>query len=177
MGDNHQKGVVVVVHFNPLSVEYIEWARLLHNDPEVLSMLTDTHEVSKEEQYSWFEKLENSTTSKRLVAFIDNTPVGVVRLDSIDISNSSVCVGLDIHKDFRGSGFSRPIYKKLFKRLFIEDGFNRIWLLVASFNERAIHIYKSLGFVDEGVMRKALYRNLAFHDYLMLSVLKEEYLK
>ena len=53
--------------FKKLTKEYLEWARQLHNDPDVLIMLTDPHIVSEEEQLIWFEKLLKSNTSERIL--------------------------------------------------------------------------------------------------------------
>ena len=159
--------------------EQLEWVRNLHNDPDVLSMLTDPHVVSVEEQIKWFNKLKTSSSSDRCVVedtgiCCDNL-VGVVRIDSFDSYNKSVCIGLDIHKDFRGRGYAKPIYHLLLNHFFSTLALNRVWLLVAEYNTIAKGLYKSLGFVEEGVQRQALYRNEKFYDYIMMSVLSEEY--
>lgn len=163
------------LRFESISEDNLEWARKLHNDPDVLCMLTDTHVVSREEQVVWFESLKNTKSKERLLVLDDNKKIGVVRIDDLDRINKSVCIGLDIHKDFRGQGYAKPIYRKLFRLFFEEMGFNRVWLLVASFNNIAYSLYKSLGFVEEGVQRKALYRFGEFHDYIMMSILVGEY--
>ncbi len=161
--------------FKHLTSEHLEWARQLHNDPSVICMLTDPHIVTKEEQVKWFNKLQHSTSSQRLVVYNNEVPAGLIRLDDIDMYNKSICVGLDIHEDFRGRGLARPIYTKLFDIWFNDEGFNRIWLAVAEYNEVARHIYTSLGFIEEGCMRKALLKDNKFSDYILMSVLKEEY--
>jgi RimJ/RimL family protein N-acetyltransferase len=153
----------------------IEWARQLHNDPDVLCMLTDPHIVQPDEQEFWFAKLEKSKSSQRILVRQNGTPIGLIRVDSIDYANKSVCVGLDIHKDFRGQGFARQIYEHVFEHWFKEKDFHRVWLLVAGYNKRAIHLYHSLGFIDEGCQREALFKNGNYYSYYMMSVLQNEY--
>lgn len=154
----------------------LEWARELHNDPDVLSVLTDPHVVSYEEQRVWFSKLQSSPTSQRLVVFDRaDTPVGLVRIDSIDRHNKSVCVGLDIHRDFRGKGLAKLVYAEVLRTWFVTEGFNRVWLTVASYNERAICLYKKLGFREEGVAREALLKNGVFYDEVHMALLRSEY--
>lgn len=160
-----------------LDKEHIEWARLLHNDPEVIMMLTDPHEVSPEEQVVWFEKLQNSKSYERQMAMLGEEPVGLVRLDQIDYYNKSICVGLDIHKDHRGKGYAKPIYRLIFEDFFGAKKFNRIWLMVASYNVRAIKLYIELGFKHEGIQREALLKNGQFHDYFVMSVLRSEWVE
>jgi RimJ/RimL family protein N-acetyltransferase len=162
--------------FDSLSEPYIEWARLLHNDPIVIANLTDPHLVSSAEQKVWFSQLQKSKTQKRIVVFFEEQPVGLIRLDSIDYYNKSLAIGLDISKDFRGQGFAKPIYLQCFKEWFVENNFHRMWLMVADYNARAKHIYESLGFKNEGIQREALFKDGQFYNYLIMSILQKEYI-
>ena len=159
----------------PLDLEHLEWARELHNDPDVIKMLTDPHVVTPEEQMTWFDRLQSSDSWERVLVMIDGTPAGVVRLDQIDYYNRSIGVGLDIHKDFRGKGHAKPIYKMVLDKLFNIHHFNRVWLLVAAYNEVAINLYKGLGFVYEGSQRQALLKDGKLFDYHFMSILKSEF--
>ncbi len=169
--------------FTRLDLAHIEWARQLHNDPEVLSMLTDPHIVTPEEQEEWYFKMKHSKSSQRLVVSdgitqadgTGPTPIALVRADQIDEYNGSVCIGLDIHKDFRGKGHAKPIYRQLIDGIFINDKFNRVWLFVASYNTRAIKLYEGLGFQREGVQRQALKKGFNHYDYIMMSILRSEW--
>lgn len=165
-----------MIMFYKLQEDLVEWARQLHNDPDVLCMLTDPHVVSVEEQKQWFDRLNSSSSSERWVVYVgDMEPIGLVRLDQIDHYNKSVCIGLDIEECWRGRGYAYKVYAELFEEWFIKRGFNRVWLLVAEYNHRALHIYEKLGFKREGVQRARLFRNGEFHDYVMMSILRGEY--
>lgn len=48
---------------------------------------------------------------------------------------------------------------------------HRLELEVYAFNDRARHMYESLGFVEEGVRRDALWQDGAFHDAVIMSIL------
>ena len=163
------------IELSPLDQWTLEWARNLHNDPDVLKMLTDPHVVTPEEQLLWFERLENSESSVRWVAFSEGKAIGVVRIDQLDKHNRSVCVGLDIHRDSRGKGYAKPIYRAVLQRFFEIENLHRVWLYVAAYNTIARNLYSSLGFKEEGVQRQALLKEGTYHDYIMMSILKEEY--
>ncbi|WP_153064432.1 GNAT family N-acetyltransferase, partial [Bacillus thuringiensis] len=47
---------------------------------------------------------------------------------------------------------------------FLELNLHRLSLRVFSFNERAIKLYKSLGFQHEGTCKEAIFRNGTWHD-------------
>ena len=169
----------MLLTYSPLSESELEWTRQLHNDPSTLEMLTDTHVVSEEEQKKWFYNLLFNPKSERVVVFVDGEPAGLIRLDNIDNENKSICVGLDIDPKFRGLGLSYRVYDFILDHYFGFNSnlsqFNRIWLLVADFNERAKHIYEKIGFKEEGRQREALFRYGKYHDYVMMSILRSEY--
>lgn len=155
----------------------LEWARNLHNDPDVLSMLTDPSIVSQDEQVLWFSRLCTSASSTRLVVWKEEQRIGLIRIDRLDYNNHNVCIGLDIVREARGKGYARDIYKDMFRIFFYEEGMNRIWLLVAAYNDKARHIYKSLGFTEEGIQRQALYKNGIYSDYILMGLLRDDYIK
>lgn len=163
--------------FRPIKKADLEWARILHNSEDVLSVLTDITVVSKKQQMSWFKKLSKSKTSQRLVIEYRNNRIGLIRLDDIDNNNKSICVGLDIDEKFRGKGHGFNSFKILLKYCFDVLEMNRAWLLVADFNKRAYNLYKKLNFTVEGVQRQRLFRKNEYHDYIMMSILRSEYYK
>jgi RimJ/RimL family protein N-acetyltransferase len=163
--------------FRVIEEKDLEWARILHNSPEVLYMLTDTSFVNEKQQQKWFEKISLDNSSRRLIIEFNNERIGIARLDDIDYINNSICVGLDIHKKFRGKGHGFKSFKVLLKYCFDELNMNRVWLLVADFNTKAFNLYKKLGFKEEGRQRERLYRNGKYNDYIMMSIIHSEYNK
>lgn len=54
-------------------------------------------------------------------------------------------------------------------------GLNRASLEVFVFNARAVHVYEKLGFRREGRLREVLYAGGAYHDAIVMSLLRHEY--
>lgn len=152
-----------------------EWTLELHNDPEVLFVLTDTTFVSLPQQYSWIETIQTCSKSTRLVLQFGTVPVGLARLDDIDKINRSICVGLDIVTEHRGHGHGKAGFKLILDYCFKELNMHRVWLLVLDTNTRAYELYKKLGFVEEGSQRERIYRDGKYHNYIMMSILRNEY--
>jgi len=163
------------IKLEPLELQDIEWARQLRNDPETRKWLAHTDEISAREQLGWFNNLEISETSGRHVATLDGEKFGIVRIDSYDMDNHSICVGLDIHPGFRGKGLASKTYKLILHLMFDLYGFNRVWLGVGEYNERAVHIYTKAGFREEGRQREAMRRDGKYYDYILMGILRSEY--
>ncbi|WP_371413714.1 GNAT family N-acetyltransferase [Virgibacillus sp. Bac330] len=54
---------------------------------------------------------------------------------------------------------------------------HRIELEVFDFNTRARKSYEKLGFKQEGIRREVLFYDGEYHHAIMMSILKDEYLK
>lgn len=131
-------------------------------------------------QKQWFESLCVRDDYKILIfeTLDENsiyTKLGYVRFSDIDRVNLSICVGADISRDFRGKGLGKILYSLILSLCFDEWNMNRVWLLVVEYNSIARSLYNSLGFIEEGKQRSAIFKNGSFHDYIMLSIIKGEW--
>jgi RimJ/RimL family protein N-acetyltransferase len=165
------------LHIALITAEDCEEVRVLHNDPNTLKWLSDTREVSQNEQGLWFQSLQSSNTSKRYVARskIDSKLIGVFRFDRFDKINSSVEVGLDIDFNSRRQGFAREIYLALIPFFFNELSINRLSLITIESNLAAIALYESLGFRREGLLRQVLRRDNQYLNAYQYSLLASEF--
>ena len=69
-----------------------------------------------------------------------------------------------------GQGLGRKILQELMRTTFEEFGAHRMWLDVFDDNARARHLYESLGFVYEGVLREAACRDGEFVSLRLMSL-------
>jgi RimJ/RimL family protein N-acetyltransferase len=83
--------------------------------------------------------------------------------------------GLAIHPDFRGHELGAEAIRALTRLLFGELGYHRLEAGVYGFNERAMAVIESAGFVREGVKRRA-YRPVAeWVDAVEFGLLADEF--
>lgn len=164
--------------FNIRAVEEddLEFIRNIRNDVELYPFLGTFEIISKAKQIKWFKSLQDDDARLYLIFETYNKKkIGYVRITQIDKLNKSMCVGGDISKDNRGKGYSKYMYELIFDLGFNKLNMNRLWLFVLETNERAIHIYEKLGFKQEGRQRKAIFKDGKYCDYIMMSILREEY--
>jgi len=72
-------------------------------------------------------------------------------------------------------GLGRKILAELVRLSFRDFGAHRLFLDVYEDNVRARHLYESLGFVYEGVLREAALRDGKFCNLHLMSMLESEY--
>jgi RimJ/RimL family protein N-acetyltransferase len=74
-----------------------------------------------------------------------------------------------------GCGLGREILHAVMDKAFGELGAHRLWLDTYSDNTRAQHVYRSLGFSEEGVMRECKKWGDEYRSLVMMSILESEY--
>ncbi|WP_430787621.1 GNAT family N-acetyltransferase [Virgibacillus flavescens] len=143
--------------------------------------LTGTQTVfSRQVLENWFER--NSTDDSRIDLMIclqeNNQPIGDLAMIDINHLNQNSVIRISLFdKAYWGNGYGTEALE-----LLLDFGFNilnqhRIGLDVFAYNERAIKAYEKLGFKQEGRVRDELFYNGAFHDSIIMGILKAEYQK
>jgi RimJ/RimL family protein N-acetyltransferase len=102
-------------------------------------------------------------------------PIGlvIVRIDRAEAR--SVELSLLVDADCWGQGFGVDIMQTTLEACFDGWGVNRIGVRVEEGNERALALYRGLGFKEEGRLRQAAFRDGRHPDVLLLSFLAEEW--
>ena len=74
-----------------------------------------------------------------------------------------------------GQGLGRGILTELIDMAFEQFHAHRLFLDLFEDNPRAFHLYQSLGFVEEGLMRDAALRDGRYYSLRLMSMLDREY--
>ena len=128
---------------------------------------------------AWFDTLlsNKSSYNKAIVDSINEKLIGYAGIAQISETNLSgeffIFIG---DKSYHGNGIGTFITKEIVKCGFQELGLNRIMLTVSEKNIGAIKAYKNANFKTEGVMREAFFRDGKFHDKIIMSILKDEWI-
>lgn len=103
-----------------------------------------------------------------------NGPVGYVLLTGLE--NPHLTLNLQrIVVVEKGKGYGRQILQWVKAFTFDTLGYHRLWFDVISSNQRAQSLYKSEGFVVEGVLRDSWKTASGYEDMLIMSMLAPEY--
>jgi RimJ/RimL family protein N-acetyltransferase len=106
----------------------------------------------------------------------DGRVIGDIGLFGASTENREAYAGIMIgEKDCWSLGYGSDALRTLLRFAFGEMNLNRVALHVFDFNPRAIASYRKCGFVEEGRMRQAMYRDGRYHDIVMMAVLREEF--
>lgn len=138
--------------------------RFLVKEPEEITL-------TLEQEKEFIKNQNESENSIMLLGFLDGEYVGNCSLMGKRLSRYEhrVSMGIALYQKYTGMGIGRKMIEKLFV-IAREKGFEQIELEVVADNERAIHLYKSMGFEIYGTFPNNMkYKDGTYADaYWML---------
>ncbi|MFC5542457.1 GNAT family N-acetyltransferase [Ureibacillus suwonensis] len=168
-----------IVTLRAMEEEDQELLREMINDPEIEKMVGGySFPVSKIQQRKWFESNINSQNNLRLIIETEEDgAIGFANIVNIDWKNRSAFHGIKIaRKQFRSKGIGTDTVMAVMKYAFEELQLNRLDGTIIDYNEASKALYlKKCGWKIEGVRRKAVFKQNAYHDELIVGILREEY--
>lgn len=149
-----------------------------YSDPELLKLTGETEPWTREKAEQWFEKACSDEASRWFTIIVKDTEqvigdAGLLRMfRPWHTTDMSVVIG---EKDLWGHGYGTDAGRRLLQYAFDVLGFHRVAVGVVGFNTRAIRFWIGLGFQQEGIWRDGYYYNDQYSDFIMMSILEEEY--
>ncbi|KAM7217789.1 Acyl-CoA N-acyltransferase [Rhypophila decipiens] len=107
------------------------------------------------------------------------TPIGMVSLfwpHGHEVQHHrDVMLGISMVGGYRGKGYGAEAINWALDWGFRWGGYHRIGLTTFSYNTRAIRVYRSLGFVEEGRVRESLLLDRKRYDEIIFGMLASEW--
>jgi RimJ/RimL family protein N-acetyltransferase len=106
---------------------------------------------------------------------VDAERAGTMAFEIVNRRSSIAAIGgLAVHPRFRGRKVGDEAARLFQRHLLLELGLHRLQLEIYGFNERAIAHAERVGFVREGVKRRAYRRGDGWVDGVMYALLRED---
>ncbi len=138
-----------------IHIEETDLPFLIEIRNECRDYLHNNNEFTLQECKEWYKK----TKPMFYIIKMHNHRIGYIRLSEYNVHRKSIYVGLDLHKKYRGKGFSKNIYQAMYPFLKRNYNVNELVLEVLSHNNVAINLYKNLGFHEVSVIKGYCQRN------------------
>ena len=165
------------VYLSPMSAEDAETYCRWLNDPLVSGNIAAAARVDSftaEKEY-----IENAQKNKsHLYAIVlkdTDTLIGNIGIEEIDNTSRTATIGMFIGDEGnRGKGFGSEALRLACRYAFDRLNMHSLHLWVFSFNERAMNMYKKVGFKEVGRMRESYYLDGKYHDSILMDILRDE---
>ena len=145
------------------------------NDPDILRWLFSYSPLNETKQRRWYEKYLADDTQQTFIIEVkeEKIPIGTVGLTSIDYKNQRAELGVLIgDENWQNKGMGKEALDLLIKFAFDEMNIRKIKAIVFEENVPAIRLYKSCGFVEEGVLKKEVYKDGEFKSVMVMALFK-----
>lgn len=179
------------VYLKSIDRKNLEQFRRWRNQEWLRDYFREYREITEYMQEKWYENIVSNNdkfVNFEIIAkmykdndssnfFHSNVLVGMCGLYYINWKNRSAEFTIYIGEEkFRRNGFGTDALKVLLRYGFNEMNLNRVWCEVFEFN-KAIDIYKKLGFIKEGKLRQSVFTKGKYYDSYILSMLRSDFNK
>lgn len=157
----------------------LEDSRLLSawlNDRETNSGLDIIYPKSKRYADNFVLDSEDETKKVFMIDDENYNPIGIVVIDKIKWEYRHCEIGIAIYKkDKRGQGYGHDALGTLLDFVFNNMNLELAYLSVLEDNIPGVSLYKSLGFITEGILRKRYFRDGNYVNLISMSLTREEF--
>ena len=174
----HEPLVSRRVILRPFSKDDLKFVQKWSNDTEIRKLTGEVAPIDDAEAERFFESLRVDKNRLWFAVILKsgNRVVGEVGLLRMfkpwRCTDMSVVIG---EKDAWGKGYGTEAGRLLLDYAFEHLGFHRVSIGVVAFNKRALRFWRGLGFKKEVVQRDGYYCDDKFGDFVMMSILENEY--
>jgi RimJ/RimL family protein N-acetyltransferase len=133
------------------------------------------YQTNEKEQEKDIVSAINNEHQEYVVIETDDKPIGYIRIDWMDMNKEFAWLRFALGED-RGKGYAKKALQLYIKELFGAKC-KRIEGEVYQYNIPSQKVLESIGFVLEGVKRKAHYTGSDYVDVFSFGLLKEDFSK
>lgn len=154
----------------------VDYLAALVADDDVAPFLAAVRAGSRDEILAEIQRgAEDPAASGVFLIEVDGTSAGTMSFERVNRrSRIASLAGLAVDPRFRGRGVADTAARLFQRHLVHELGFHRLQLEVYAFNERALRHAERVGFVREGVRRRAYWRRDTWVDGVLFGLVAEE---
>ena len=168
-----------IVKLRAIEYEDLDMLREMANDPWTESMVGGwSFPISSKEQIEWYEKLlKNQSSIQLIIETKEDGPIGFTGLRDIDWKNRCADGGIKItNRKNMSKGIATDSYMTILRYAFYELQLNRVNGSILDYNKASQHVLlDKVGYKQEGVRRKAVFKTGRYHDSILVGILKEDY--
>ena len=147
----------------------------LRGNPDVMAQLFSDEPPTRDEHMRWLDQVQSVGDRQEfmIVERETNRSIGTVGLSRIDLRHRRAELGILIgQSEARGKGLAFESSRLLLDYAFNTLGLHRVFLHMFVNNEPALHLYRKLGFIQEGILHQHAFKNGRFQDVVVMALLK-----
>ena len=159
----------------PLKLSDVDYIMTWVNDPEVIKNLQHFNKkFTKKDENEYVKKILKSKNDFVFSFFHHKTGeyIGQGGIHQISWDNKLGRLSIIIKREYWNKGHAQEILPSLVNCAFKKLKLHKVWLMHWKENKKAGHLYKKLGFKNEGILKDEYYWHGKYHDIVRMAVIK-----
>lgn len=166
------------INLRPLESEDLAQLQCWCNDPEIRSLTGETRPSSRSALEKYYQRLQEDENRVWFAIEVRATgqiigECGLLRMFP-DWRTTDLSIILGERSAWR-QGYGSEAIRLLLDYAFGFLNMHRVAIGVVGFNTAALRFYEKAGFQREGVQREGYFHNHHYHDFVMMSILEDEF--
>ena len=158
----------------PLERKDLSFIHDLDNERHAMAFWFEEPYESLDELYNLYDKHIHDDSERRFVIDLNDQFAGIVELMDINFIHRTAEIQIIVKSDLRGLGLSKSSMLKGLDYAFNILNMHKVYLFVDSENHKALHLYKDIGFIQEGFLRQHYFIEGKYRDSIFMGLLKDE---
>lgn len=163
------------VNIRPLEKKDLRDVHKINNELKIMSYWFEEPYQSLSELESLYERHIRDESERRFVIEENDDFAGIVELVELDYIHRNCEIQVVVTEKFKGLSLAENAMIEIVSYAFDILNMHKVYLYVDIDNKKAVHIYKKLGFKEEGYLREHFYTMGEYKDSYFMGVLKREW--
>lgn len=156
------------LYLRPLTYEDLPFLLSVRN--QSLEYIHNNSVFSLQDAQTWFI----TTNPNYLIVCCGSTDIGYFRTSNYDPINRHIMAGCDLLETYRGLGLGYKSWLLFLDMAFTTIRVHKVSLEVLETNQRAINLYKKLGFKVDGLKRDEVFRDGCWIGSILMSLIQSD---
>jgi len=165
------------ITLKPISVKDTEFILELRNDLEIADQFFSDPPLYDFKHSNWLKIRSKDDLDFIVMEKQTQKRAGRIYITNIDYRHQKGEYGIVLHSNFRGKNLAYKASKLLLDHVFNNLPIQKIILKVFNDNQKAIKLYKKIGFSQEGYFKKDIYKKGEFKDVCQMALFKDNWFK
>lgn len=163
------------VRLRTFEKEDIDFIHRLTNNPDVMSYWFEEAYNSKAKLEEVYMKNKDNSRERLFILDKDDEQLGFVALYSIDPIHRKAEFAIMIDPAHQGFGYASEATRLAIDYAFTVLNLNKLFLIVDEKNEKAMHVYKKVGFEVDAILKEEYFVNGSYHNAVIMSIFQRDY--
>ncbi|MBM7601893.1 diamine N-acetyltransferase [Virgibacillus halotolerans] len=158
-----------------LEKEDLAFIHKLNNNPDIMSFwFEEAHQSMAGLQRAYDKQMDNEH-QRDFIMEENGKRLGLVQLAFIDLIHRKAEFTIMIDPSQQGNGYASKATRLAMDYAFQMLNLHKLYLFVDEANEKAIHIYKKVGFSVDATLKDEFFINGTYRNAVIMSIFQKDY--